>query len=158
MQGHTAFAVPFSTGYFGAIKPPGNHDLNALGTQPYGITHGTFHRTAESHTADQLVSNTLCNELGIDFRLGVLAIPFTLFWLLGAVNALNFIDGVDGLATSVGIVLSVAIALLAIFTQNQTEAFMALAMAAVRGGVGFLARLVALLRLLALLPKRLLGD
>jgi len=71
---------------------------------------------------------------GVTVNLGLLAIPFTLFWLLGAVNSLNFIDGVDGLATSVGVVLSVALALLAMFTGKQTEAFMALAMAGALAG------------------------
>ena len=42
----------------------------------------------------------------LDIDLGILAVPFTMFWLIGAINALNLIDGVDGLATSVGIVLS----------------------------------------------------
>ena len=66
---------------------------------------------------------------GYDVTLGILAAPFTLFWLLGAINALNLIDGVDGLATSVGLVISVAIAVLAILTGHRTEAFLALAMA-----------------------------
>jgi UDP-GlcNAc:undecaprenyl-phosphate GlcNAc-1-phosphate transferase len=48
---------------------------------------------------------------------------------LGAINALNLLDGVDGLATSVGIVLSISIAAIAVFTGHRTEAFLALAMA-----------------------------
>lgn len=66
---------------------------------------------------------------GFEIQLGLLAIPFTLFWLLGAINALNLLDGVDGLATSVGIVLSISIAAIAVFTGHRTEAFLALAMA-----------------------------
>ena len=34
---------------------------------------------------------------GHDYDLGVMAIPFTAFWLLGAINSLNLIDGMDGL-------------------------------------------------------------
>ena len=41
---------------------------------------------------------------GWDIELGLLAVPLTLFWLLGAINALNLIDGIDGLATSEAIV------------------------------------------------------
>lgn len=67
--------------------------------------------------------------LGFEFKLGLLAIPFTYFWLLGAINALNFLDGADGLATSVGIVLSLAIAGMAMLTQHTSEAFLACAMA-----------------------------
>jgi UDP-GlcNAc:undecaprenyl-phosphate GlcNAc-1-phosphate transferase len=37
--------------------------------------------------------------------------PFvTVFWILGAVNALNLIDGVDGLASTTGIILSLSVA------------------------------------------------
>lgn len=43
-------------------------------------------------------------------ELGPLAFPFTLLWLLGAINALNLIDGVDGLATTVGLILSLGLA------------------------------------------------
>ena len=67
--------------------------------------------------------------LGLEIQLGLLAVPFTYFWLLGAINALNFLDGADGLATSVGIVLSLAIAGMAFLTQHSTEAFLACAMA-----------------------------
>ncbi|MBI4299656.1 MAG: undecaprenyl/decaprenyl-phosphate alpha-N-acetylglucosaminyl 1-phosphate transferase, partial [Chloroflexi bacterium] len=31
-----------------------------------------------------------------------LAVPFTLFWIVGAVNTVDFIDGLDGLAVGVG--------------------------------------------------------
>lgn len=61
-------------------------------------------------------------------NLGPLAVPFTLFWLIGAINALNLIDGVDGLATGAGIVLSLSIASIAGLTGHRTEAFLALAM------------------------------
>ena len=64
-----------------------------------------------------------------NIQLGLLAVPFTLFWLLGAINALNLIDGVDGLATGVGIVLSLSIAAIAGLSGHRTEAFLALAMA-----------------------------
>jgi UDP-GlcNAc:undecaprenyl-phosphate/decaprenyl-phosphate GlcNAc-1-phosphate transferase len=41
---------------------------------------------------------------------GDLSSIVTMFWLLGAINALNLIDGVDGLASTTGIVLSLSIA------------------------------------------------
>lgn len=67
--------------------------------------------------------------LGWELDLGVFAIPFTLFWLLGAINSLNLIDGMDGLATSVGLVVSLAIAAMAAILGHRTEAFLALIMA-----------------------------
>jgi len=62
-------------------------------------------------------------------ELGLLSIPFTVFWLLGAVNALNLIDGIDGLATSVGTILCIAIAGLCLLTVHATEGIVAWAFA-----------------------------
>ena len=36
------------------------------------------------------------------FALGSLSLPFTLLWVVGVINALNLIDGLDGLAAGVG--------------------------------------------------------
>ncbi len=63
------------------------------------------------------------------YDLGPLAIPFTAFWLLGAINALNLIDGVDGLATSIGCVFSVALGAMAFATGHEADALLALALA-----------------------------
>ncbi len=62
------------------------------------------------------------------FELGLLAVPFTLLWLVGAINALNLIDGVDGLATGVGVILSLGIAGMAAMTGHETDALVALAL------------------------------
>lgn len=50
---------------------------------------------------------------GYKVHLAELAIPFTVLWLVGAINALNLLDGIDGLATTIGIVLCTAIVILA---------------------------------------------
>jgi UDP-GlcNAc:undecaprenyl-phosphate GlcNAc-1-phosphate transferase len=39
------------------------------------------------------------NLFGRELALGWLAIPFTLFWIIGAINAVNLLDGLDGLAS-----------------------------------------------------------
>jgi UDP-GlcNAc:undecaprenyl-phosphate/decaprenyl-phosphate GlcNAc-1-phosphate transferase len=59
---------------------------------------------------------------GFEIQLGLLAVPFTVCWLLGAVNALNLIDGVDGLATSIGILQSIAICVMAATMGNDGAA------------------------------------
>ncbi|MEO1995363.1 MAG: MraY family glycosyltransferase [Planctomycetaceae bacterium] len=64
-----------------------------------------------------------------NINLEMLAIPFTFFWLLGAINALNLIDGVDGLATSVGIILSSAVAAAAMMNGHEMDAIVAVAVA-----------------------------
>ena len=63
---------------------------------------------------------------GSNIDLGLLSWPFTLFWLLGAINSVNLIDGADGLATTVGIVLSGTIAWMALIGSNDFSAVIAL--------------------------------
>lgn len=61
--------------------------------------------------------------------LGYLAYPFTLCWFLGAINSLNLLDGIDGLATVLGIILSFAIAAMAVVTGNAAVAIIAMVFA-----------------------------
>lgn len=63
---------------------------------------------------------------GISIELGLLSIPFTLFWLLGATNAVNLLDGIDGLATSLGIILTGTICGLAVMHDHRGVAVLAL--------------------------------
>ena len=64
-----------------------------------------------------------------EFELGLLSVPFTLFWLVGAINAINLLDGIDGLASSVGIVLSVAVSVLGIINGHPVVVLVGLALA-----------------------------
>ncbi len=41
------------------------------------------------------------NPFGPDIQLGLLSYPITLLWIVGITNAINFIDGIDGLAGSI---------------------------------------------------------
>jgi UDP-GlcNAc:undecaprenyl-phosphate/decaprenyl-phosphate GlcNAc-1-phosphate transferase len=41
---------------------------------------------------------------GVTITLGWMGIPLSLFWIVAVTNAFNFIDGLDGLASSIGIV------------------------------------------------------
>jgi UDP-GlcNAc:undecaprenyl-phosphate GlcNAc-1-phosphate transferase len=62
-------------------------------------------------------------------ELGLLAIPFTVCWLLGAINSLNLIDGMDGLLSSVGLILSLTLAGMAVLGEKWAVACVALALA-----------------------------
>lgn len=56
--------------------------------------------------------------------LGALAVPLTLFWIVGMINALNFIDGLDGLAAGVSMIAAVVLGLIAL-TPQINEPFVA---------------------------------
>jgi len=49
---------------------------------------------------------------------------FTIFWIVGAINAFNFIDGLDGLATGLAVIASVGMAG-SLFFINRAEATLA---------------------------------
>jgi UDP-GlcNAc:undecaprenyl-phosphate GlcNAc-1-phosphate transferase len=73
---------------------------------------------------------------GVEYELGIAGIPFTVLWLLGAVNALNLMDGIDGLAATIGSAAAFALAGMCIMNDRGADAVLALAL----GGalVGFL--------------------
>ncbi len=72
--------------------------------------------------------------LGNEITLGVAAIPFTALWMLAAINALNLLDGSDGLASTVGIIASVAVSIMAALNGNPDVSAMAAALAGALAG------------------------
>lgn len=58
------------------------------------------------------------NLVGIELALSWLAIPFTLFWIVGAINAFNLIDGLDGLAAGSAAIIFGATAWIAAQSGN----------------------------------------
>ncbi|MGB9662808.1 MAG: MraY family glycosyltransferase [Moorellaceae bacterium] len=68
--------------------------------------------------------------------LGKLAIPVTLLWLVGVTNALNLVDGLDGLAAGTAIIAALTMAVVAWLQGEIWVAFLALALAA--SALGFL--------------------
>ncbi len=68
------------------------------------------------------VSNPL--DPGSVLRLGALGVPFTIFWVVGMINALNFIDGLDGLAAGVSTIAAVCLGFIAL-TPEVNEPFVA---------------------------------
>jgi UDP-GlcNAc:undecaprenyl-phosphate GlcNAc-1-phosphate transferase len=68
--------------------------------------------------------------------LGLLAIPLTVLWLVGMTNAMNLIDGLDGLACGVTAISSLTLALVALRTHQMGAALLMLALAG--AAIGFL--------------------
>lgn len=52
---------------------------------------------------------------GFTLPLGWIAVPLALFWLVGCINAINLLDGLDGMASTVGIILLLTIGAQALF-------------------------------------------
>ena len=75
--------------------------------------------------------------LGVEFELGILAVPVTLFWFLAAINALNLLDGLDGLLGVVGVIILGSLAALSMAAGDAFAGFVALAAAGAL--LGFLA-------------------
>jgi len=67
----------------------------------------------------------LFNPFGAAFSLGLLSLPLTVIWLVGLSNAMNFIDGVDGLAGGVSTICAVTLAIVAIYTHQPISALLA---------------------------------
>lgn len=66
---------------------------------------------------------------GFVLDLNHLGVPLAILWILAAVNSLNLIDGMDGLATSIGLLFSISIGIMAMLSSQWLEAIIAFAMA-----------------------------
>ncbi len=71
---------------------------------------------------------------GQTIELGWLGIPWTIGWIVLGINALNLIDGMDGLASTAGIIMALAVAAIAAITGHQHAMLIALVLAGALGG------------------------
>ncbi len=65
---------------------------------------------------------------GVAVDLGVFAYPITVIWLLAAINALNLIDGADGMASTAGAVISGGLAVLCFCVSSTLGSVVAAAL------------------------------
>jgi len=80
--------------------------------------------------------DVLPNPFGQPIQLGLLTVPVTVLWLLACTNALNLVDGLDGLASGIALIAIGAILALAALSGNI---YMVLICAAITGATaGFL--------------------
>jgi UDP-GlcNAc:undecaprenyl-phosphate GlcNAc-1-phosphate transferase len=85
----------------------------------FGLLHDVRPMRGRQRLAVQLAAvGLLCasgftihnvNLFGPDIELGLLAVPFTAIWLMVTMNALNLLDGADGVATTIGIVIAATV-------------------------------------------------
>ena len=67
--------------------------------------------------------------LGRSFEVAVPCVAVTMIWFLGCMNVWNLIDGMDGLASGVGLLVSGTLTLVAVHNQNVGVAILAAALA-----------------------------
>ena len=75
--------------------------------------------------------------VGFVFDLGWWSIPISIGWFVAGANAMNFIDGADGLAATIGLVIAAATALLSDRLGNPEAAMLAVVLAGGLGGFLF---------------------
>ncbi len=75
--------------------------------------------------------------LGLGLHLGpTVGIVFAIFWLVSCTNAINLMDGLDGLASSIGLIATITIGVIALLSGQSQAAMLAFGFA---GGIaGFL--------------------
>lgn len=73
------------------------------------------------------------------FHLKWMSMPVTLIWIIAITNAINLLDGLDGLATGVSIIAVTTSALISFFFLNNTGVFVSILMLTlVAAMIGFL--------------------
>ncbi len=120
--------------------------IGGVGIAVVGIVDDFRGMNATRKLSAQLIIAAIVYALGISVNkittpwggvsLGALALPFTLLWMVGVINAMNLIDGLDGLASGVAFV---AVATNFVVATTSNNAIMMLIMAALGGSIlGFL--------------------
>lgn len=78
----------------------------------------------------------LTNPLGGSMRLGWLGAVITILWIVGVTNAVNLIDGLDGLAAGIVTIAGLSLCGIGALTDEQLVAFLSLTLAG--AALGFL--------------------
>jgi len=71
---------------------------------------------------------------GIPLQFGLLGVPLTVLWLVGCINALNLLDGMDGLSSIVGLSAAVIMAIIATTDGHLEVAAVAIVLAGALAG------------------------
>lgn len=78
----------------------------------------------------------ITNPLNGIIPLGTLAVPITILWIVGITNAINLVDGLDGLASGIAAISGVTLFIVALITGQPGAAMLMIALAGV--SLGFL--------------------
>ena len=109
--------------------------ISSIGIVILGLIDDRFTLRGRQKLAGQVVLSTILvvsgfqfhalKVLGTEFQLGFFAIPFSVGWILLTINALNLIDGADGLCSTVGWIASAGIAAMATMAGHTIESSIA---------------------------------
>ncbi|MDV3351397.1 MraY family glycosyltransferase [Leptothoe sp. LEGE 181152] len=113
--------------------------LGSIGFFAIGLSDDLFNLSPLFRLGLQCVIASLVWMMGvrIDFltlpgfglvHLGWLSLPLTVFWLTGVVNAINWIDGLDGLASGIGIIAAATSFLICLYTGQLAAALIGIAL------------------------------
>jgi len=69
-----------------------------------------------------------------NLHLGGMAVPLTVFWIVGMTNSVNLIDGIDGLAGGISAIAAAGLAIIALLQGHLLTALAALALVGALGG------------------------
>ncbi|MCD4830168.1 MAG: undecaprenyl/decaprenyl-phosphate alpha-N-acetylglucosaminyl 1-phosphate transferase [Candidatus Cloacimonetes bacterium] len=72
----------------------------------------------------------LSNPFGGGIELGWLSVPVSLVWFLLVMNSFNLVDGLDGLAAGIAVIVCLVLAVAGLVFSNQPVVFLSLALAA----------------------------
>jgi UDP-GlcNAc:undecaprenyl-phosphate GlcNAc-1-phosphate transferase len=67
--------------------------------------------------------------LGMTIKFDVFSILFVYAWVIAAINSVNLLDGADGIAATIGIVMSLSLALMAVYQNQMVNAIIATSIA-----------------------------
>ncbi len=68
----------------------------------------------------------IANPFGSNIELGLFNYPLTIFWVVGIINAINLVDGLDGLASGVGMIVAMTIFLIGIYLDKSYVALLSM--------------------------------
>jgi UDP-GlcNAc:undecaprenyl-phosphate GlcNAc-1-phosphate transferase len=111
--------------------------LTGLADDVSGLTP-RYKLLAETLAAAVMVSSGFVIERvglpGVDWALGRASLPVTVLWIVGVTNAFNLIDGLDGLATGVGVTALLSSAVAALVLGHPEVVLVALALTGALAG------------------------
>jgi len=66
---------------------------------------------------------------GFHFKFGIFSIFFVYAWVLAAINSVNLLDGADGIAGSIGFIMSLALTMMAVYSGEMINALVTMVIA-----------------------------